>query len=240
MSPSTKATPRNPSDASGKPSSGLEYDCPAAFASTASATSVYRFANASKSPTRHVSTGSRPARANRPLAPGSEADRQPGSSAGGVDPHGARLNSPLTVHPNPQAMLKCSLSFPSQPDFSFAIRFFHGIFFCFRLPPDRGCQINVRSLRAAAIVPARAPKKHRGERRHGRSCSQSASTGQTGHRSTYSQSCSRVAILCLTFTEIVDPNSADTSSLCDSTATPDDGILPDTGISFAAKSSCAT
>src|SRR5258708_3358677 len=52
-------------------------------------------------PTRHVSTGSRPARANRPLAPGSEADRQPGSSAGGVDPHGARLNSP--AHRTPES-----------------------------------------------------------------------------------------------------------------------------------------
>src|SRR4029077_4796474 len=50
IAPSTKATPRNPSNASGKPSSGLEYDCPAAFASSASATSVYRFANASKKP----------------------------------------------------------------------------------------------------------------------------------------------------------------------------------------------
>src|SRR6266404_3233067 len=86
----------------------------------------------------------------------------------------------------------------------------------------------------------RRSQERGGERRHGRSCSQSASTGQTGHRSTYSQSCSRVAILCLTFTEIVHPNSADTSSLRDSTATPDDGILPDTGINFAAKSSCAT
>src|SRR5260221_13793568 len=50
MSPSTEATPRNPSDASGKPSSGLEYDRPAAFPSTPSATSVYSFANASKNP----------------------------------------------------------------------------------------------------------------------------------------------------------------------------------------------
>src|SRR5260370_2663399 len=86
----------------------------------------------------------------------------------------------------------------------------------------------------------RRSQERGGKRRHGRSCAQSASTGQTGYGSTYSQSRSRVAILCLTFTEIVHPNSAGTSSLRDSTAASDDRILPGAGISFAAKSSCPT
>ncbi|HXM26478.1 MAG TPA: hypothetical protein VN957_10680 [Chthoniobacterales bacterium] len=55
--------------------------------------------------------------------------------------------------------LKCFMSFLSQPNSSFVIRFFHAIFlrFAYRLIAE--CQINARSLRAAAIVPVKDPKK---------------------------------------------------------------------------------
>jgi hypothetical protein len=55
--------------------------------------------------------------------------------------------------------LKCFLSFLSQSVPGFVIRFFHGIFFPFAYRLIAECQINARSLRAAAIVPAKGPKK---------------------------------------------------------------------------------